>query len=47
MPYHQVGTHRRVKIEDVLAYREKRNKRRREQLDELARLSEQLPGGYE
>ena len=47
MPYHQVGTHRRVKIEDVLAYREKRNKRRREQLDELTRLAEQLPGGYE
>lgn len=47
MPYHQVGTHRRVKIEDVFAYREKRNKRRREQLDELTRLSEQLPGGYE
>ena len=23
------------------------NKRRREQLDELTRLSEQLPGGYE
>ena len=47
MPYHQVGTHRRVKIEDVLAFREKRNKRRREQLDELTRLSEQLPVGYE
>ena len=47
MPYHQVGTHRRLKIEDVLVYREKRNQRRREQLDELIRLSEQLPGGYE
>jgi excisionase family DNA binding protein len=47
MPYHHVGTHRRVKIEDVLVYRERRNKRRREQLDELTRLSEQLPGGYE
>ncbi len=47
MPYHQVGTHRRVKIEDVLAYREKRNNHRREQLDELTRLAEQLPGGYQ
>ncbi len=47
MPYHHAGTHRRIKIEDVLAYRAKRNARRREQLDELTRLSEELPGGYE
>lgn len=47
IPFHQVGTHRRIKIEDLLAYRQKRNERRREQLDELIRLSEQLPGGYE
>jgi len=47
MPHQFVGTHRRIKIEDLLAYRAKRNARRREQLDELTRLSEQLPGGYE
>jgi excisionase family DNA binding protein len=47
MPFHQVGTHRRIRIEDLLAYREKRNQHRREQLEELTHISEQLPGGYE
>lgn len=46
VPFHRVGSHRRVKIEDVLAYREQRNARRREALEELIRLSEQAPGGY-
>ena len=46
IPHHKVGTHRRVRIEDVLAYREQRNTTRREKLDELIRISEELPGGY-
>lgn len=46
IPHHKVGTHRRVPIEDVLAYREQRAATRREQLDELTRLSEELEGGY-
>lgn len=46
IPHYKVGTHRRVRIEDVLAYRERRAATRREQLDELTRLSEELEGGY-
>jgi excisionase family DNA binding protein len=44
--HYKVGSHRRVRIEDVLAYREARAGRRREKLDELTRLSEELGGGY-
>ena len=46
IPYHRIGTHRRLKVEDVLAYRELRAARRREKLRELTELSEQLEGGY-
>lgn len=44
--HYKVGTHRRVRIEDVLDYRERRAGVRRERLDELTRLSEELGGGY-
>jgi excisionase family DNA binding protein len=46
IPHYKVGTHRRVRIEDILEHRDQRAARRREKLDELTRLSEQLPGGY-
>jgi excisionase family DNA binding protein len=46
IPHYKVGTHRRVRIEDILEHREHRAGSRREKLDELMRLSEQLPGGY-
>jgi excisionase family DNA binding protein len=46
IPYHRVGTHRRLNVEDVLAYRELRAARRREQLRKLTELSEQVEGGY-
>lgn len=45
--HYKVGTHRRVRIEDVLEYRERRAGVRRENLDELTRLSEELEGGYQ
>jgi excisionase family DNA binding protein len=44
--HYKVGTHRRVRIDDVLAYRERRAGTRGEKLNELTRLSEELPGGY-
>jgi len=40
------GKHRRVRVEDVLAYREARDAKRRAALDELAELS-QAQGGYD
>jgi excisionase family DNA binding protein len=46
IPYHRVGTHRRLRVEDVLAYRERRAERRREKLRELTEVSEQVDGGY-
>lgn len=46
IPHYKVGTHRRVRIEDALDYRERRAATRREKLDELTRLSEELEGGY-
>jgi excisionase family DNA binding protein len=46
IPYHRVGTHRRLNVEDALGYRELRAKRRREKLRELTELSEQVEGGY-
>lgn len=46
IPFHRVGTHRRIRVEDVLAYRERRDAERNAALAELTRLSEELPGGY-
>jgi len=45
-PFHRVGAHRRIRIEDVLAYRDRRDAERQAALSHLARLSEELPGGY-
>lgn len=45
--YHYAGTHRRVKIEDVLDYRRRRAEHRRQKLAELTALSEELGVGYE
>jgi excisionase family DNA binding protein len=46
IPFHRVGTHRRIRLEDVFAYRERRDAERAAALTELIRLSEELPGGY-
>jgi excisionase family DNA binding protein len=46
IPFHRVGTHRRVRLEDVLDFRRRRSEERREKLDELGRLSENFEGGY-
>jgi len=44
--HYKVGTHRRLRIEDVLVYRQQRALTRRSKLDELTQLSQELPGGY-
>lgn len=42
IPYRKVGTHRRVRAEDVLAYRRETERARRKALDELTDLDEGL-----
>jgi excisionase family DNA binding protein len=40
LPHRKVGSRRRVRLEDVLAYRERSQRRSREAVDELARESQ-------
>jgi len=37
IPFHKVGTHRRVSLKDVIAYRKERDGRRKEMLNEIAK----------
>ncbi len=46
IPYTNTGEHRRVHVEDVLAYKYKRDRKREAALAELTRLSQEY-GGYE
>ncbi|MEE4539798.1 MAG: helix-turn-helix domain-containing protein [Erythrobacter sp.] len=42
IPHHKVGRHRRVRAEDLFAYRDRRDADRSKALDELARLDADL-----
>lgn len=46
IPYTKVGTHRKIYLEDLINYKEKRDKQREEALDELINMTEEL-GLYE
>lgn len=46
IPFRKTGKHRRLRIEDVLAFKEERDKDRRAGLRELSRLTQDL-GGYD
>ena len=46
IPHTKTGTHRRVRLDDVVAFKQQRDEERLETLDELTRLS-QLYGGYD
>jgi excisionase family DNA binding protein len=46
IPCIRTGKHRRLRIDDVLAFKEKRDRERQEALTDLTRLSEDL-GGYD
>ena len=42
LPHRMVGTHRRIRLEDALEYREKMQKRTTRALDELAKTDQEL-----
>lgn len=46
MPFHKVGTHRRVRYLDVIAYKERIDSERYRALDELAAQAQELGMGY-
>ena len=41
IPYHKVGTHRRIHAQDALAYKEERQEKRKEVLDEMTQLDQE------
>lgn len=45
LPYTRTGTHRRLQLEDVLAYKQRRDSERGRALDELAQMTQE-DGGY-
>jgi excisionase family DNA binding protein len=42
LPYHKVGTHRRIALRDLLEYQERSNAERDSALKELARMTQEL-----
>jgi excisionase family DNA binding protein len=46
MPYHMVGTHRRVRFQDLEAFKMETGKKRLETMDELAAQAQELRMGY-
>lgn len=46
IPFEKVGSHRRVRLDDVLRYREQRAGERRQLLDEMAAAAQEVEGGY-
>lgn len=46
IPFESVGSHRRVRLVDILAYRERRSRERRRLLDQMDAEAQDMPGGY-
>lgn len=46
LPHRKVGRHRRVRIEDVLAYKAAMDQERERVLDQLAREAQEMDMGY-
>jgi excisionase family DNA binding protein len=42
LAYEMVGTHRRIRVEDLLEYKQKRDSQRRQALDRLTNISQEL-----
>lgn len=47
IPHHKVGKHRRIRYQDVIAYKERIDAERKKVLDELAAQAQELNLGYE
>lgn len=47
IPFRRVGTHRRIRYEDVLTYKERIDSERKKNLEELAAQAQELNLGYE
>jgi len=47
IPFHKIGTHRRVRYQDVINYKERIDVARSKSLDELTEQSQVLKMGYE
>ena len=46
MPFHKMGTHRRVRYQDVISYKKRIDTERRQALEELAAEAQELGMGY-
>lgn len=47
IPHHKTGSHRRIRYQDVVAYKERIDADRKESLDELTKQAQELDLGYE
>ncbi len=47
IPFRRVGSHRRIRLADVLAYKQQTDKQRMAALDELTQISQELGLGYD
>jgi excisionase family DNA binding protein len=47
IPFHRIGSHRRLRLSDVLAYKKRTDEQRMAALDELTQLSQDLGLGYD